>query len=172
MLIPLPLWTYYILRFSAKVQPVGKSVMEAQDRNVSILAETIAGVHVIKAFATEQQEIKKYGANCDEFLMRTLKRIRLFADFQPVIRSIATASHLSLFLVGGILLLRGRLRAGDLMVLSTAMAAIPACNRWPRSTSNIKTPSSHRGGSTRCCWPGPPCRKVRRPSPCRPAAAK
>lgn len=126
MLIPLPLWTYYILRFSAKVQPVGKSVMEAQDRNVSILAETIAGVHVIKAFATEQQEIKKYGANCDEFLMRTLKRIRLFADFQPVIRSIATASHLSLFLVGGILLLRGRLRAGDLMVLSTAMAAILA----------------------------------------------
>jgi len=125
-LAPLPVWTYYVLKFSAKVQPVGKSVMESQDKNVSILAETIAGVHVIKAFATENQEIDKYGNNCDEFLGRTLRRIRLFADFQPVIRSIATASHLSLFLVGGILLLRGILKAGDLMILSSAMAAILA----------------------------------------------
>ena len=125
-LAPLPFWTYYILKFSAKVQPVGKSVMEAQDRNVSIIAESIAGVHVIKAFATEQQEIDKYGKNSDQFLTRVLKRIRLFADFQPVIRSIATASHLSLFLVGGILLMRGRLQAGDLLILSTAMGAILA----------------------------------------------
>ena len=125
-LAPLPFWTFYILRFSEKVQPVGKSVMEAQDRNVSIIAEAIAGVHVIKAFATEEQEIDKYGKNSDQFLGRVLKRIRLFADFQPVIRSIATASHLSLFLVGGILLLRGRLKPGDLLILSTAMGAILA----------------------------------------------
>jgi ATP-binding cassette subfamily B protein len=125
-LCPLPIWTFYILRFSAKVQPVGQSVMEAQDRNVSILAEAIAGVHVIKAFATEQQEIKKYGDNCDQFQTRVLKRIRLFADFQPIIRSIATASHLSLFFVGGMLLLRGKMQPGDLMILSGAMAAILA----------------------------------------------
>jgi ABC-type multidrug transport system fused ATPase/permease subunit len=123
---PLPIWIYYILKFSDKVQPVGKSVMEAQDRNVSIIAETIAGVHVIKAFATEGQEIDKYGRNCDEFKTRVLRRIRLFANFQPVIRSIATASHLSLFLVGGMLLLRGRLKPGDLMILSAAMGAILA----------------------------------------------
>jgi ABC-type multidrug transport system fused ATPase/permease subunit len=125
-LAPLPLWTYYILKFSAKVQPVAKSVMEAQDRNVSIIAESIAGVHVIKAFATEQQEIEKYGKNSDEFLQRVLRRIRLFTNFQPVIRSIATASHLSLFLVGGILLLHGILKPGDLLILSTAMGAILA----------------------------------------------
>jgi ATP-binding cassette, subfamily B, bacterial len=124
--VPLPLWTYYILRFSAKIQPVSKSVMEARDQNVSILAENIAGAHVVKAFAIEGQEIAKYGRNCDEFLRRTLRRIRMFADFQPVIRSIAMASHLSLFLVGGILMLRGKLRAGDLMILGMAMGAILA----------------------------------------------
>jgi ABC-type multidrug transport system fused ATPase/permease subunit len=125
-LAPLPIWTYYIYKFSERVQPVGKSVMESQDKNVSIIAETIAGVHVIKAFATEQQEITKYRGSCDQFLTRTLQRIRLFADFQPVIRSIATASHLSLFLVGGILLLRGQLQPGHLLILSAAMAAILA----------------------------------------------
>jgi ATP-binding cassette subfamily B protein len=123
-LLPLPIWTYYILNFSRKVQPVQKGVMEAEDRNVSIITENIAGVHVVKAFATETQEINKYQENCDTFKGRVLARIRMFADFQPVIRSIAMASHLSLFLAAGILMIHGKLAAGDLFMLGGAMGTI------------------------------------------------
>ena len=66
-LVPLPIWTWYILRFSKIVQPAAKSALEAEDRNVSIIAENIAGVHVVKAFATEKQEVGKYDENCDAF---------------------------------------------------------------------------------------------------------
>jgi ATP-binding cassette subfamily B protein len=125
-LLPLPIWTYYILQFSRKIQPVAQSVMEADDRNVSLITETIAGVHVVKAFASEPQEIAKYEAHCDTFKGRVLKRIRMFADFQPVIRSIASASHLSLFLVAGILMIHGKLQAGDLVILGGAMGTILA----------------------------------------------
>ncbi|MDP9173438.1 MAG: ABC transporter ATP-binding protein/permease [Planctomycetota bacterium] len=125
-LIPLPIWTYYILQFSRKIQPVARRVMEAEDRNVSIITESIAGVHVIKAFATEQQEIAKYNDNCQTFKDRVLTRIRMFANFQPVIRSIAMASNLSLFLVAGILMLRGKFGPGDLLILGGAMNAILA----------------------------------------------
>jgi ATP-binding cassette subfamily B multidrug efflux pump len=124
--VPLPIWTYYILSFSRKIQPIAKSVMEAEDRNVSIITENIAGVHVIKAFATEKQEIDRYGANCDTFKGRVLTRIRMFANFQPVIRSIAMASHLSLFLVAGILMIQGKMASGDLVILGGAMATILA----------------------------------------------
>jgi ATP-binding cassette subfamily B protein len=125
-LVPLPIWTYYILNFSRKIQPIAKSVMEAEDRNVSIITENIAGVHVIKAFATERQEIDRYDANCDTFKGRVLTRIRMFANFQPVIRSIATASHLSLFLVAGILMIQGKMGSGDLVILGGAMGTILA----------------------------------------------
>lgn len=123
-LLPLPIWTYYILQFSRKVQPVAKSVMEAEDRNVSIITENIAGVHVVKAFATEGQEIDRYQVNCDTFKGRVLTRIRMFANFQPVIRSIAMASHLLLFLAAGILMIHGKMQAGDLFMLGGAMGAI------------------------------------------------
>jgi ATP-binding cassette subfamily B protein len=123
-LVPLPLWTFYILRFSKTVQPAAKAVMESDDRNVSIITENIAGVHVVKAFATEKQEIAKYEANCDAFLTRVLKRIRLFADFTPIIRLIAMASHLSLFLVAGIMMIKGHFLAGNFMILGQAMGAI------------------------------------------------
>lgn len=124
-LVPLPFWTFYILRFSKKVQPAAKRVMESEDRNVSLITENIAGVHVVKAFATESKEIARYHENCDSFRERVLQRIRMFADFQPIIRSIASASHLSLFLLAGFLILTGRgLSVGDLLILGSAMGAI------------------------------------------------
>ena len=53
------------------------------------------------------KEIAKYDANCDAFKTRVLKRIRLFADFNPIIRTIAQASYLTLFLAAGILTING-----------------------------------------------------------------
>lgn len=123
-LAPVPLWTWYILRFSRKAQPTLTSMMEAGDRNIEVITENIAGVHVIKAFATERQEITKYAANCDDFFARVMRRVRLFADFTPVIRGIATASHLTLFLAAGVLIIKGRLTAGDVLMLGSAMGAI------------------------------------------------
>jgi ATP-binding cassette subfamily B protein len=123
-LVPLPIWTWYILRFGKVVQPASKAVMTAGDRNVSLLAENIAGVHVIKAFATEQQEISKYNENADTFFDRTLKRIKMFADFTPVIRAIGGGSHLTLFLAGSLIILHGKMNAGDVTVLMTAMGTI------------------------------------------------
>jgi ABC-type multidrug transport system fused ATPase/permease subunit len=98
--------------------------MEADDRNVSIIAENISGVHVIKAFAIEDQEIQRYEGHCQTFLQRVRTRIRLFADFTPVIRGIASASYLVLFLAGGLLMLEGKLRAGDFLILGSAMGQI------------------------------------------------
>jgi ATP-binding cassette subfamily B protein len=123
-LLPLPIWTWYILRFSKVIQPAAKSVMEAEDKNISIITENIAGVHVVKSFATERQEIGKYAENCDVFKSRVLRRIRLFANFNPVIRSIAQASYLTLFFAGGYLMLKGKMAAGDMLILGGAMGAI------------------------------------------------
>lgn len=123
-LAPLPIWTWYIARFSRRAQPALKAAMESGDKNISILAENIAGVHVIKAFATEPQEIAKYGGNCDEFFAKVMHRIRMFANFLPIMRSIATASHLTLFMAASILIILGRLSAGDILMLGAAMHAI------------------------------------------------
>lgn len=125
-LLPLPLWTWYILRFSKRIQPAAKAVMEAEDKNVAIITENIAGVHVVKAFATESQEIAKYNTNADSYFARVRDRIRLFANFHPIIRSIATASYLLLFLAAGVLIIQGSLTVGSLLILGGAMSQILA----------------------------------------------
>jgi ABC-type multidrug transport system fused ATPase/permease subunit len=131
-LAPLPIWIIYILRFSKRVQPAAKAVLEAEDRAIQVITENIAGVHVVKAFATEQQEISKFRAAADSFQRRVLARVRLFANFQPIIRSIASASHLSLFFVAGSIIIISKSRGevtmnvGDLTILGGAMGAILA----------------------------------------------
>jgi ABC-type multidrug transport system fused ATPase/permease subunit len=57
-------------------------------------------------------------------------RIRLYANFTPIIRTIATVSHLSLYLLTGIFIITGyalmgrKMQVGDFLVLGTAMGAI------------------------------------------------
>jgi ATP-binding cassette subfamily B protein len=128
-IFPLPIWTIYILRFSRKVQPVAKSVLEAEDKSIQVITENIAGVHVVKAFATEKLEIEKYTNAASTFQQRILRRVRLSANFQPVIRGIASVSHLSLFWLAGVIIITGRygnMEVGDLMILGGAMGAILA----------------------------------------------
>ena len=76
----------------------------------------------------------------------------MFADFQPVIRSIATGSHLSLFLVAGMLMIHGKMRAGDFMILGAGDGRDPeppAAGRH-RSTSSTRTRSCRPAGCTKC----------------------
>lgn len=123
-LVPLPIWTWYVLRFSRTAQPTLRDMMESGDRNTSIITENIAGIHVVKAFAAEAQEIAKYNGSCDEFFEKVMRRIRVFANFTPVMRGIATLVHLTMFLTAGILIIQRQLNAGDLLMLGSAMGAI------------------------------------------------
>jgi len=125
-LVPLPFWTVYVLRFGQKVQPASKAVMESEDKSINVITENIAGVHVVKAFATEKQEIAKYAGACDGFHGRVMARIRMYANFTPVIRTIGSASHLSLFLLVAVLMIKGKLNVGDFLILGSAMGAILA----------------------------------------------
>ena len=40
----------------------------------------------------QKQEIEKYNSVCDGYFQKVRARIRLYANFTPIIRSIATAS--------------------------------------------------------------------------------
>ena len=123
-LVPLPFWTIYILHFGKSVQVASKAVMEAEDKNVNLITENIAGVHVVKAFATQDHEISRYNKHCDSYFDRVISRIRMYAAFTPVIRAIATASHLSLFFFVSVLVIRGKLGPGDFLILGAAMGSI------------------------------------------------
>jgi ATP-binding cassette subfamily B protein len=131
-LIPVPLWIWYILRFSKIIQPAQDAQMKAGDALVTVVTENVAGVHVVKAFATEGKEVEKYNRTADVFFDKVMAAVRLWRNFVPVIRGIASASQLSLFAVGATLVVLTRewgasapkVQVGDLLVFGMAMSQI------------------------------------------------
>ncbi len=123
-LLPVPFWLWYIRRFSGKMQPIQKQLMATNDHLVTVYSENVAGVQVVKGFATETTEIGKYNRTADELFGKVMTTVGLWANFVPVIRGIATVSNLALFLVGAILAVHGYLQPGDILVFGMAMGAI------------------------------------------------
>lgn len=122
--LPLPIWAWYTIGFARRVRPAQRAASSASDETVRVLTENLAGVHVVKAFATQPQEIGKFNASCEAWKSAVLRRIRMFANYIPTIRAISMLSHLSLFLLAGVLIIRGRLKPGDILMLGSAMGAI------------------------------------------------
>jgi ABC-type multidrug transport system fused ATPase/permease subunit len=123
-LLPVPFWIMYIRHFGRRMQPIQKSIMDTGDQMVSVYSEAVAGVHVVKAFATEQMEVKKYKTKTDLLFDQTMQTVSMWAAFVPTIRGIATAANLLLFFIGGLLAVHGVLFAGDIFVFGIAMGAI------------------------------------------------
>jgi len=152
-LLPVPFWLWYILRFGKKMQPAQQAAMKAGDDVVTVLTENVAGVHVVKAFATEGKEVSKYNQAADHWYKRVMHTVKLWRNFAPVIRGIASASHLTMFMLGAMLVVMTahlprrvdaaqvdtqpgavitqpwylptyRVEVGDLLVFGAAMGAI------------------------------------------------
>lgn len=128
-MLPVPFWILYILRYSRQMQPAQDAAMTAGDDVVTVFTEAVAGVHVVKAFATEATEIQKYRARLDAYFAKVMQTVKLQRNFQPGMRGIAGLSHLSLFALGAVLCVTDAdkatgVRVGDLVVFGTAMGAI------------------------------------------------
>ncbi len=134
-LVPVPFWIWYILRFSKRMQPAQMAQMQAGDDLVTVFTENIAGVHVVKAFATEKTEIAKYDAAADRNFNRIMDTVLLWRNFVPIVRGMASVSNLALMAMGAVLVVRtmgltggtyGKVQVGDLLVVGVAMGNILA----------------------------------------------
>ena len=123
-LIPLPFWVWVIRRYAVRSQPIYVRQTEASDEMVRRLTENIAGVHVVRAFATEALECEQFNKASESLLERVLEGIRLRVTMGPVIRGIAVASHITLFALGATWVQKGSLNVGDLVIFGVAMHMI------------------------------------------------
>ena len=122
--LPIPLWIWAIRRFAILARPIYERQMAASDEMVNVLTENAAGVHVVRAFATEDLEEARFGKTCGTLLDRILDAVRLRQRMIPLIHGIFVATHVTLFALGAIFVQQGTLQLGDLVVFGTAMGVI------------------------------------------------
>ena len=119
-----PLASSIMKKYSKRLRNTGKNIQESFGKLNTILQEGITGIRVIKAFAAEDYEVKKYKEENDKNFYYLIRNKRLDARIKPMVEYINIFLVLCILYYGGTLVIRGKMTSGDLMKFITAFALV------------------------------------------------
>lgn len=105
-------------QMSKKAHPLFFEIRESFSRLNSMVEENIGGNRVVKAFARENFEIKKFNSYNDDFKMRNMRSAEVSAAYLPWLDGLAGSLSLISLVFGGILVINGQMTLGDLVAFN------------------------------------------------------
>ncbi len=109
----LPIALVLFMVFGAISQPLFIQVQQKISSLNTILQESLAGLKVVRAFAREPYEQKRFDAAADDLLSQSLRVSRTFAFLFPVIFLIMQVGQAAILYFGGKQILEGTLLLGE-----------------------------------------------------------
>lgn len=109
----LPIALVMFMLFGAITQPLFSKVQQKLSTLNTILQENLAGIKVVKAFATEAQEQKRFTAAADDLMRQQIHVSRIFSFLFPVIFLIANLGQAAVLYFGGAQIIAGTLTIGE-----------------------------------------------------------
>lgn len=118
LVIVTPLIAVLTMKMSSKAQPVFYEIREIFSRLNSMVEENISGNRVVKAFAREDFEMKKFHEHNEDFKKRNLDSADVSRTYLPVLDSLAGMLVVITLIFGGYLVIKGQMTLGDLVAFN------------------------------------------------------
>ena len=115
----LPLAFLVFMVFGGMAQPLFMAVQIRVSKVNTILQENLAGLKVVKAFAREPEEQKRFELSANELLAQQLKVSRIFSFLFPVVFLIANVGQALILYFGGRFIIEGSLTVGEWQKFTT-----------------------------------------------------
>ncbi|MEM2906436.1 MAG: ABC transporter ATP-binding protein [Candidatus Bathyarchaeia archaeon] len=112
-LSPAPVLLYLTLRFSKRVHEVFYNVQMKLGALTAVLQENIAGVRVVRAFASESHEEEKFRRANREYVDAVVTAAKIRALYMPFMDFIVAAGTVFIIWYGGSLVVAGQLSLGS-----------------------------------------------------------
>ena len=109
----LPIAMVMFMIFGAITQPLFTKVQQKLSTLNTILQENLAGIKVVKAFATEPQEQKRFDGAAVDLMSQQIHVARIFSFLFPVIFLIANLGQAAVLYFGGGQIIAGTLTIGE-----------------------------------------------------------
>jgi len=123
----MPLIALLAYRLSNLVRPRYRKIQERIADLTSVLQETISGTRVVKAFAAEEYEIKKFGNKNRELLNENVLAAKIWASYRPLINTVAAMGMAMILWYGGYQVIRGNLTPGSFVAFLSYLLML----LWP-----------------------------------------
>ncbi|WP_343363592.1 ABC transporter ATP-binding protein [Listeria seeligeri] len=118
LVIVTPLIAFLTMKMSSKAQPVFYEIRESFSQLNSMVEENISGNRVVKAFAREDFEMKKFHEHNEDFKQRNLDSAAVSRTYLPVLDSLAGILVVITLVFGGYLVIKGQMTLGDLVAFN------------------------------------------------------
>lgn len=92
----------------------------------SFVEESVSGVRVVKAFAREDMEVRRFSDAASKLYASRLRNIRLRARMTAELQSIPSFGQLGVLALGGWLAIHGRISIGTFVAFATYMTQLAA----------------------------------------------
>jgi ATP-binding cassette subfamily B multidrug efflux pump len=110
---PLPVIVFVMLRFGKVIQAKFAEVQQSFGDISSRTQEAFSGIRVIKGFVQEEKELEGFVRECDGYVEKNIKLVRLFGFFFPMITFLAALSLSLLYFYGGRFVIENRISLGQ-----------------------------------------------------------
>ena len=109
----LPVAIILFMVFSSLAQPLFMAVQIRLSKLNTLLQENLAGIKVVKAFAREPSEQKKFVKSADDLMDQQLKVLRIMTFLFPLIFLIANLGQAIVLYAGGTQIINGTMTLGQ-----------------------------------------------------------
>ena len=113
--IAAPLIAIAVNLLGKKIRSVGGQVQERAAEMNSLLQQTIAGVRVVKSFAREDFEDRRFEVQNERNFKTGMKAVRVSALLTPIVEFFAVIGVAAVFWYGGMAVINGEMTAGALV---------------------------------------------------------
>ncbi len=118
-LVTLPFLLRAATQYGHKVRPLFRRAQQEVAVLASIVQENLAGARVVKAFAREQDQIKKFAHQNNFLLGQYLAAAKVQSYANPLMDVIANLSTVIVLWFGGVLVIKGELSMGQFVAFNT-----------------------------------------------------
>ena len=110
--------------FGKKIRPIFTEIREQYGTLTSVLHEAITGIRVVRAFAQEDFERKKFTSKNDKYFETVLASAKIRAFYIPLVGFLLGLGSIIIFWFGGSEVIEGMLTIGDLVAFNAYLAML------------------------------------------------
>jgi ATP-binding cassette subfamily B multidrug efflux pump len=126
-ILPAPAVSLAVIFFGRAIHTRFERIQEMFSDISSRVQENLSGVRMIRAFAQEGAELRRFEELNRQYIAQNLKLVRIQGVFEPLLAALIGLTFLVVLWVGGYQVLKGRLSIGSFVMFNTYMGMLV----WP-----------------------------------------
>src|SRR5215467_10364123 len=123
-LLPAPLVTFAVVWFGRIIHQRFEQIQESFSDISSRVQENVAGVRIVRAYAQEDEEIRKFSRLDRGYVRLNVRLAWVSGMFTPLLQFLMGLTSLAVLWMGGYRVLEGRLTLGSYVMFNTYMAML------------------------------------------------